>query len=173
VLAWAEQGPGSRSRTRISRTQPRRGAVEHFYRAVTRPFIDDDEWTQMPVAMRRGFARVLFRRIFAEASAAGASGGFDRPGAHVDRMPLELDDRGWRELSNVLTAALEQAAEVERRCDARRSGPGSDGRVTQSRLAILHFDVGAGVSPDHAGRGRSDRADPAAFVPLTTRAATA
>lgn len=134
----------------LTRTQPRRGAVEHFYRAVTRPFIDDDEWTQMPVAMRRGFARALFRRIFAEASAAGAAGGFDRPGAHIDRMPLELDDRGWRELSDVLTSALEQAAEVERRCDARRSGPGSDGLVTQSRLAILHFDVGADVPPDAA-----------------------
>lgn len=65
-------------------------------------------------------------------------------------MPLELDDRGWRELSDVLTSALEQAAELERRCDARRSGPGSDGLVTQSRLAILHFDVGADVRPDAA-----------------------
>jgi DNA-binding transcriptional ArsR family regulator len=126
----------------LTRTEPRRGAVEHFYRAVARPFIADDEWELLPVAARRGFARALFRRIFAEASAAGAAGGFDRPGVHIDRMPLELDERGWRELSDLLTSALEQAAEIERRSDARRSGPGSDGPITPSRLAIFHFAAG-------------------------------
>jgi len=126
----------------LTRTEPRRGAVEHFYRAVARPFIDDDEWEQLPVAARRGFARALFRRIFAEASAAGAAGGFDRPGVHIDRMLLELDERGWAELSELLTSTLEQAAEIERRCEARRSAAGSDGPVTPSRLAIFHFAAG-------------------------------
>lgn len=131
-LGWVE----------LTRTEPRRGAVEHFYRAVARPFIDDDEWEELPSALRRGFARALFRRIFEEASAAGAAGGFDRPGVHVDRVPLELDARGWGELSDMLTSALEQAAEIQRRSDTRRRGPGSDGRITPSRLAILHFSAG-------------------------------
>jgi DNA-binding transcriptional ArsR family regulator len=130
----------------LTHTEPRRGAVEHYYRAVIRPFIDDDDWEQLPGAMRRGLARNLFRRIFSEAALAGAVGGFDRSGAHIDRMPLELDDRGWRELSGVLTSVLEQAAEIERRCDARRRGPGPDGPVSASQLAILHFAVAADVS---------------------------
>jgi hypothetical protein len=59
-------------------------------------------------------------------------------------MPLELDERGWGELSALLTSALEQAAEIERRSDARRSGPGPDGPITPSRLAIFHFAAGPG-----------------------------
>src|SRR5918999_5780507 len=37
----------------LVRTEPRRGAVEHFYRAVVRPFIDDAQWRQLPVSVRR------------------------------------------------------------------------------------------------------------------------
>jgi DNA-binding transcriptional ArsR family regulator len=31
----------------LSRTEPRRGAIEHYYRALTPPFLDDDEWAQL------------------------------------------------------------------------------------------------------------------------------
>src|SRR3954470_890138 len=30
--------------TEIVRTTPRRGAIEHHYRALPRPFLDDDDW---------------------------------------------------------------------------------------------------------------------------------
>src|SRR5262245_59589620 len=47
----------------LTRTEPRRGAVEPFYRAVRLPFIDDGQWAQLPVAMRRGLATQTFRKI--------------------------------------------------------------------------------------------------------------
>jgi DNA-binding transcriptional ArsR family regulator len=105
----------------LVRTEPRRGAVEHFYRAVARPFIDDAEWEQLPVVMRRGMTRRLFRQIFGEASDAGRTGGFDEPGAVIARLPLELDEQGWRELSDLLADTLRQAEELERRRAASES----------------------------------------------------
>jgi DNA-binding transcriptional ArsR family regulator len=126
----------------VVRTEQRRGAVEHFYRAVRRPFLDDDEWAELPAVLRRGMARELFRRIFAEASEAGSVGGFDDPGAYIARVPFQLDERGWRELSDLLTGTLRRAEAIERRSRARNAnGRGGETSVTASELAILHFRV--------------------------------
>ena len=38
----------------LVRTEPRRGALEHFYRAVTRGWFSDDDWSRLPRAARRG-----------------------------------------------------------------------------------------------------------------------
>src|SRR5438045_5151844 len=37
----------------LVRTQPVRGAVEHFYRATVRPFFPQGEWLELPVEIRR------------------------------------------------------------------------------------------------------------------------
>src|SRR5204863_3634310 len=55
----------------LTRTEPRRGAVEHYYRAVLPAFFDDQQWRQVPVVLRRAIAGQLFQRIFQEAAAAG------------------------------------------------------------------------------------------------------
>ncbi len=33
-------------------TQPVRGALEHIYRATTRPFWDDKQWARLPISVR-------------------------------------------------------------------------------------------------------------------------
>jgi DNA-binding transcriptional ArsR family regulator len=127
----------------LTRTEPRRGAVEHYYRAIMPAFFDDEQWRQVPVALRRGIAGQLFRRIFEEAAAAGGAGAFDAPGAHLDRLVVELDERGWSELSDLLTDVLRRAQAIQERSDARR-GDGDDARA--SELALMHFEL-AGSDP--------------------------
>ena len=126
----------------VVRTRQRRGAVEHFYRAVSRPFLDDDDWAQLPAVLRRGMARELFRRIFTEASDSGTEGGFDDASACIARLPLELDERGRRELSELLHATLQRAEAIERRSQARAANRAARIRsASPSELAILHFRV--------------------------------
>src|SRR5215203_4374442 len=36
----------------LARTQRRRGAIEHFYRAVALPLLEDDAWEQLPLGLR-------------------------------------------------------------------------------------------------------------------------
>jgi DNA-binding transcriptional ArsR family regulator len=132
----------------LVRTEPRRGAVEHYYRPVLRPFLDDEQWEQLSLVKRRGLAAQLLRRVFAEASAAGAHGGFDTAGAHVARMPLALDDRGWQELADAVTAILSAAEAIQQRSDQRRGDDGEDSdAVRRSELAILHFAVADDAAP--------------------------
>jgi DNA-binding transcriptional ArsR family regulator len=131
----------------LTRTEPRRGAVEHFYRAVQCAYIDDDTWERVSVPLRRGLVRQIFRKIFSEASEAGGRGGFDRAGAHLDRVRLCVDEEGRRELSAALTGLLEQALVIQARVDARRGMPRNGDRADAERqahepsiLVLMHFD---------------------------------
>src|SRR6188768_4571131 len=37
----------------LVRTEPRRGAVQHFYRATARPNLDKEQWRTLPSGLRR------------------------------------------------------------------------------------------------------------------------
>jgi hypothetical protein len=100
------------------------------------------------VVLRRGLAWQLFRRVFTEASDAGAEGGFDPPGAAITRVLPALDERGWRELSEALSRVLEEAEAIQERSEARAgAGSGAEGEVCSSELAILHFALPGPARP--------------------------
>lgn len=131
----------------LTRTEPRRGAVEHFYRAVQRAYIDNDTWERLSVPLRRGLVRQTFRKIFSEAAQAGGRGGFDRAEAHLDRLPLCLDQQGQTELSAALIALLEQALAIQARVDERHPTPleadraGAESTEREpSVLVLMHFE---------------------------------
>jgi DNA-binding transcriptional ArsR family regulator len=127
----------------LTRTEPRRGAVEHYYRALMPAFFDDEEWKRVPAMLRRGVAGQILRRIVDDAAAAGALGAFDAPGAHLDRLLVELDDDGWRELSELLLDVLRRAQAIQSRSDARR---GDGGGARTSEVAVLHFEVAESIA---------------------------
>jgi DNA-binding transcriptional ArsR family regulator len=143
----------------LVRTEPRRGAVEHYYRAVQRPFLDDGQWQQLPRVMRRGLARQIFRTTFDEASIAGGDGAFDERGAHLIRLPVELDEAGRRELSEAVAVLLKQVEAIQVRTDARRSSAtGADGPLVSSSLVVLHYR--AVVAPTPRGPEQEGRQRP-------------
>jgi DNA-binding transcriptional ArsR family regulator len=153
----------------LTRTEPRRGAVEHFYRAVQRALIDDHTWEQLSVTLRRGLVRQTFRKIFSEAAEAGGRGGFDRAEAHLDRLPLCLDDEGQAELSAALTQLLQEALAIQARADERRGMPRDGdqaGRESPKReasiLVLMHFDE----MPNSTGLDAESRPPPAHLPPL-------
>jgi DNA-binding transcriptional ArsR family regulator len=121
----------------LSRTEQRRGAIEHYYQPIVPAFFDDEQWAQVPVLLRRGIAGQIFRRIFEEAASAGGAGAFDAPTAHMDRMFIELDEPGREELSELLTEVLRRAQTIQDRSDARGNA-GDDVRL--SEVALLHFE---------------------------------
>jgi DNA-binding transcriptional ArsR family regulator len=123
----------------LVRTVPRRGAVEHYYRALVAPYLDDAQWEQLPLMMRRQLASQTIGQVVTAAVQAAGRGGFDYPGAHVDRVTLRLDDEGWSELSEALRGVLDAAAAIQRRSDARTGG---EDVTHESELAVLHYAVG-------------------------------
>jgi DNA-binding transcriptional ArsR family regulator len=122
----------------LVREVPRRGAVEHFYRAVRRPFLDDTQWDTLPTGVRRRLASMTIGQVLQTAAEAAEAGGLDRANAHVARVTLELDEEGWVELSALLGQALEDAERIQQRSNERRSSR-APGALQPSELAILHF----------------------------------
>lgn len=131
-------------------TQPRRGAVEHFYKATQQAWFAAPEWSELPTSTRRGIFGGHLKRIFADVTAAAANGGFDDAQAHVSYTPVELDDQGFAEVTKVLDDAVRRVLEIHTEC-AGRAKKSADVELKPTEVTMMHFDR-APAAP--AGRGR-------------------
>jgi DNA-binding transcriptional ArsR family regulator len=124
----------------VSTTQ-RRGALEHYYRAVMRPYFDDAAWARIPLSTRRALFDHELDRLWSHVAEAAAAGGFDHPRAHVSWTLLDLDEQGLNDLADVLGSAVDRALEIQAECAGRRVELGEDaGPGLRTELGILHFE---------------------------------
>jgi len=141
---------------KLVRTEPRRGAVEHYYEALEPPLISDDDWAQLPVALRRSLSDSTLSDIARDLKGAAEEGGFDRENIHVSRVALMLDERGWDELSRVLSEVLQRARSIQEQSNKRRKG--AENGVIPTALVLMQFEGGnanAGAGAGAAKRARS------------------
>jgi DNA-binding transcriptional ArsR family regulator len=116
----------------------RRGAVEHFYRAIARPLLSADEWEELSLDDRQDFSAWIIQLLLADASQALAAGTFDARGSrHLSRTPLLVDEEGWRELVEIQATALRAVLEV-RAASAERLTT-ADGEKGIPTIAALTF----------------------------------
>jgi DNA-binding transcriptional ArsR family regulator len=108
----------------LSSTEPRRGAVEHYYRAVSGVRVSEEAWAQVPRVVRDALITSTLEQIAPAVVSAAAAGGFDRDDAHASRSELVLDDRGFSELSAEVAELVKRAAEIERGSAKRLAGGG-------------------------------------------------
>jgi DNA-binding transcriptional ArsR family regulator len=124
----------------LVKTEPRRGAVEHFYRATERAFFSDEDWAKIPASARKGITGVILETIGEDATAALMEGTLDqRTDSHITRTPLVLDEQAWRDLNGVLKETLERANEIQDEAAARLNA--SKGDSINTKLALLHFET--------------------------------
>jgi DNA-binding transcriptional ArsR family regulator len=125
---------------KLVRTEPRRGAVEHYYEALEPPLISDDDWAQLPVALRRSLSDSTLGNIAQDLRGAADAGGFDRPNIHLSRTALMLDQEGWDDLAGVLADVLERTRTIQEQSNKRRKR-GDDAIPTA--LVLMQFEGGA------------------------------
>jgi len=135
---------------KLVRTEPRRGAVEHYYEALEPPLISDDDWAQLPVALRRSLSDSTLGDIARDLKGAGETGGFDRENMHVSRLALTLDEQGWDELSTMLTDMLARARGIQEQANKRRKRSTQDAIPTT--LVLMQFEAGAATGARRDGR---------------------
>jgi DNA-binding transcriptional ArsR family regulator len=122
----------------LERTTPRRGAVEHHYRLEARPSITDEGWRGAPEIAKQALVGAVLGQLSAEVNAAAAEAGFSRDDAHLQRLSLELDDKGWHEASRALKAVVEDLQRIEEGARKRRKGPHSEGAA--STVVVMLFE---------------------------------
>ena len=126
---------------KLVRTEPRRGAVEHYYEALEPPLISDDDWAQLPAALRRSLSDSTLSQIARDLKGAAKTGGFDRENIHVSRMALTLDEQAWDELSEMLSDVLERASRLQEQSNKRRKR--SDSAAIPTALVLMQFEGGS------------------------------
>jgi DNA-binding transcriptional ArsR family regulator len=124
----------------LVKTEPRRGAVEHFYRATERAFFSEAEWKKIPVSARKGINGVVLEGIGQDVTAAMIAGTIDaRTDSHVSRTGLLVDQRGFDEISTVLIDALNRAIEIQEEAASRLAE--EKAKAIPTALEILHFET--------------------------------
>ena len=136
-------------------TAQRRGAIEHYYRAVVRPFFTDRDWKKLPQSGRQAVSDVALQMIWEDVSAAIKRGTFDaRPDRHLSRSVLELDETGWKELTELLGRVLEQTEEIQKSSAERIEADGAE--AVPARVVLMHFESPPS-EPKVKKRGSRDR----------------
>ncbi len=126
----------------LVKTEPRRGAVEHFYKATERAFFSDKDWAAIPAVARKGASGAILAMIGDDSTAALAAGTLDkRDGSYLSQTPLTLDSKGWTEISKLLEETTSRAAKIQAESAKRLKEKGSP---IESKLAILFFESADG-----------------------------
>lgn len=136
---------------KLVRTEPRRGAVEHYYEALEPPLISDDDWAQLPVALRRSLSDSTLGTIARDLKGAADGGGFDRENMHISRTALLLDEQGWADLAVVLTDVLERARSIQDQSNKRRKRTTNNSGIPTA-LVLMQFEGGGTSAPAAAER---------------------
>jgi DNA-binding transcriptional ArsR family regulator len=138
----------------LVKTEPRRGAVEHFYRATTRPLLTDSDFEQLPASIRTGLSATFLKRVVDDAWGALNAGTLDaRDERHTSWTPMIVDEQGWTDLSRALADTLERVFDIQAESAGRLAEAGVEGMSVS--VTMMSFETppadpsadGSGLKP--------------------------
>ena len=121
----------------LVRTEPVRGALQHFYKATARPSLEDATWRTLPSQLRGELSNGTLTALVDDLSAAADADKLTDPEVVLQRTPLELDEKAFKKLNKLLAKTQEQALAIAEESAARHNEGDTD--VFPTEIAILHF----------------------------------
>jgi DNA-binding transcriptional ArsR family regulator len=103
----------------LVKTEPRRGAVEHFYRGVRPILVPKSAWDDLPPSLRAGLSVDILRHSFEDAEASVKAGIFDDPDSYASWSPLIVDRAGFKRIDELANQFLQDVLEVQAEANAR------------------------------------------------------
>lgn len=127
---------------RLVKTEPRRGAVEHYYRATSRAYLTDRDWHELPESVRVGMSADLFQMILDDVVASLEGEVFDeREDRHMSWTPMLVDEQGWKEVNGILHSALKEVIKAQEAGVKRLAKSGEEG--FDMSVAMIGYQVPA------------------------------
>lgn len=121
------------------KTEPRRGAVEHYYRATARAFLGDSDWATLPASVKPGVSASSIRMLMGNVVEALQAGTFDaHDDRHISWTPGVVDQQGWNETVDLVNETLEQAIEIQTKSTSRLAKSGEEGIPTT--VVLMHYE---------------------------------
>ena len=140
---------------KLVRKRPRRGAIEHFYKAEARPMIAGDAWERLPRVVKHQSVQAVLAQIAGDMSTAAEEGAFDHPDMALMRSRLVLDEAAWKKLSEEMGRVTRLAAELEEESRKRLATADGQRAMTATLVQILFeatSDNGNARPPRSGGR---------------------
>jgi len=123
----------------LVRTEQRRGAIKHFYRATSRAMLDNATWARLPDSARRSMRGHALDQIWQHVTDGVKNNGFERDDMHVSWTTFELDEKGYQAMAKLIDQTLEKALAIQSQVVDRRANGKTVGREVKTELAMLHF----------------------------------
>ncbi len=113
----------------MTKTEPRRGAVEHFYKAIWRAYMPSKVTKQFPKSAQRMIFFDTLKDADLDIVASLDSGRFDeRDDYHVSYTPGDMDAQGRMETDLLNDKYVDDYLEIEARSAQRRAKRKGEGR---------------------------------------------
>jgi DNA-binding transcriptional ArsR family regulator len=125
-----------------------RGAIEHLYRAVQRPILWSDQWSNLSQGARDDIVRAWLETVandFEQGVETGALSAGD-PDHHLTRTPLRLDAEAFSQIARRLEEILQWSLELQAESAVRLANGAQGGPEVSSRLVMAHFAQKPGSS---------------------------
>jgi len=124
-----------------TRQVPRRGAMEHYYRASVKTLLPAKIWRRLKKGLRAAVGAGLASDLFNDLAAALKAGKLQGAQDYLVRTPLVLDADGQRNLRVIAERAAEEV-EGEQHAAARRmaKAKGDGAEVIPCTFALLAFE---------------------------------
>jgi hypothetical protein len=124
-----------------TRTEPRRGAVEHYYRASAKTLLPAKAWRRAKKGMRAVIGAGQANDLFNDLAEALKAGKLQGEHDHISRTPLRLDAEGQRNVKAIAERAIKEV-EGEQQAAARRIRKAGEGeKATGYIFALLAFEA--------------------------------
>ncbi len=127
------------------KTEPRRGAVEHYYRASTKVFVPVWVMKLMPKSAQRTMFGDVLADVEEDVGTSLETGTFDkRPDWVVGRDPRILDGKGREGAEELATEFFERYEQLEVESDRRKQNGEGDGESIATTAVVLVFGSAQG-----------------------------
>jgi DNA-binding transcriptional ArsR family regulator len=127
-------------RIKLVRTEPRRGAVEHYYRATTDTLLPAHVWRGVK-GLRTVIAGGLASDLFDDLADAVGAQKLTEEDNHIHRIPLLLDAEGLENVSAIIERATQEVEKEQRESSSRvTKAKGKTVEVTAYTLGVLAFE---------------------------------
>jgi DNA-binding transcriptional ArsR family regulator len=142
----------------LVKTEPRRGAVEHFYRASSKVFIPSWVLKLLPASAQRGIWGDVLADIEQDVTTSLETGTFDkRKDFVVGRDSRNLDGQACEDAEQLAAEFYEGLEQLEVDTDRRIQNGESDGELTPTTAALLIFGSAEGKKLKSRNRRRHRR----------------
>jgi len=108
----------------LVKSEPRRGAVEHFYRAKPHTALGSRDWQRIPESLRGDLVAAALDQFHNSVVRALQSGSFrTRMDSCLVWQPLTVDQGGWETITAVMADAEAKIRAVADECARRLDDP--------------------------------------------------